>query len=102
MARALAAVAALVIAGTTACGSSQPARPATAGVPAASPAPPTLASAIKHAVHLGPAGTATQAQLSPGLKVRQADRLAKLHASRDTLTPAQYHAAFRPVPTPVA
>src|SRR5256712_11974632 len=102
MARALAAVAALVIAGTTACGSSQPARPATAGVRAASAARPTLAGAIKHAVHLGPAGTATQVELSLGLKVRQADRLAKLLASGHTVTPEQYQAEFGPDPTQVA
>jgi len=101
-ARVVGVLAALVITGAAACGPSQPARPATPGVPAASPAPPTLAGAIKHAVHLGPAGTATQVELSLGLKVRQADRLAKLLASGHTVTPEQYQAEFGPDPTQVA
>lgn len=59
---------------------------------------PTLAAAIRQAVHLGPASATTTVTLSFGLKVRNADRLAALLASGRTLTPEAYAAEFGPDP----
>jgi kumamolisin len=59
---------------------------------------PTLAAAIRQAVHLGPAGETTTVSLSFGLKVRNADRLAALLASGRTVTPDAYAAEFGPDP----
>lgn len=63
-----------------------------------SPPPLTLASAIRGAAHLGPAGASTAVSLSFGLKVRQPDRLAALIASGRTVTSQQYAAEFGPDP----
>jgi kumamolisin len=60
-----------------------------------------LASAIAQAAHLGQAGTATQVDLSLGLKTRSPDRLAELIASGQTVTPEQYAAEFGPDPVKV-
>ncbi|HEX9475275.1 MAG TPA: S53 family peptidase [Candidatus Dormibacteraeota bacterium] len=95
--RVLGALAALAILGAAACSSPQASKPALAGGNLSSP-PPLLATAIKHAVHLGPAGAATQVDLSLGLKVRQPERLASLIASGQTVTPEQYAAEFGPDP----
>lgn len=94
------ALTALAIAATAACSSPQPERPAPAGIVASSPAP-LLATAIKQAAHLGPAGPGTQVELSLGLKVRQADRLAKLLAAGKTVTSEQYATEFGPDPSKV-
>jgi kumamolisin len=102
MPRVLAALAAVAIAYTAACGAAQPGRPPAAGIVTASPAPPTLATAIKRAEHLGPAGAATHVDLSLGLQVRQPDRLAKLLDTGRTVTPEQYAAEFGPDPVKVA
>ena len=67
-----------------------------------SPPTPLLATAISKATHLGKAGSATQIDLSLGLKVRQPDQLAKLIASGQTLTPDQYSARFGPDPAAVS
>ncbi|MHB8610969.1 MAG: S53 family peptidase [Candidatus Dormibacteraceae bacterium] len=66
-----------------------------AAVAAPSP-PPTLAAAIRNAVHLGPAGEATTVSLSFALKVTDPDRLAKLIASGQTVSPETYAADFGP------
>src|SRR6202521_6232478 len=60
------------------------------------PPPPTLATAIRNAVHLGPAGEAITVSLSFGLKVRDPSRLARLIASGQTVSPASYAAQFGP------
>jgi kumamolisin len=81
-----------------ACGSlqaRQPQQPARGSAPP----PPTLAAAIRHAAHLGPAGAATTVYLSFSLKVREPDRLAGLIASGRTVTPAVYAAEFEPDPS---
>src|SRR5258708_36248619 len=61
-----------------------------------SPPTPLLATAISQATHIGKAGSATQIDLSLGLKVRQPEQLAKLIASGQTVTPDQYAARFGP------
>lgn len=58
--------------------------------------PPTLESAIRSSVDLGPAGTATTVHLSLALKQRQPGRLASLIASGQTVSPAEYAAEFLP------
>ncbi|HEV2966691.1 MAG TPA: S53 family peptidase [Candidatus Dormibacteraeota bacterium] len=83
-----------------ACGPSNPGL-AAAQAPVVSrpaPPPPTLATAIRNAVHLGPAGQATMVSLSFGLKVRDPARLARLIASGQTVSPASYTAQFGPDP----
>jgi kumamolisin len=80
-----------------ACGSAQ-AHQTQPAAGRAAPPPPTLASAIQHATHLGPAGASTTVFLSFALKVRQPDRLAALIASGRTVTPAAYAAEFGPDP----
>jgi kumamolisin len=57
---------------------------------------PLLSSAIEHAIRVGPAGPATHLDLSLGLKVNHADRLARLIASGRTITPQEYAAEFGP------
>jgi len=69
----------------------------TAFRPVASP-PPTLATAIRHADRLGPAGDSTTVSLSFVLKVRGPARLAALIASGKTVTPESYAAEFGPDP----
>jgi subtilase family serine protease len=63
--------------------------------------PPTLAAAIRHAIHLGPAGVTTNVSLSFALKVRNPDRLAALIASGRTVTPEAYATEFGPDPAAV-
>jgi kumamolisin len=72
-----------------------------AGASNISPPTPLLATAISTATHLGKAGSATQIDLSLGLKVRQPDQLAKLIASGQTVTPDQYVDRFGPDPAAV-
>ncbi|HEX7264573.1 MAG TPA: S53 family peptidase [Candidatus Dormibacteraeota bacterium] len=98
--RVLSALAALVVLIAPACASSAPVRPASVVSNLSSPAP-LLPAAIKRAVDLGPAGSATQVDLTLGLKVRDPDRLAKLVASGQTVTPDQYAAFFGPDPARV-
>ncbi|HET7466186.1 MAG TPA: S53 family peptidase [Candidatus Dormibacteraeota bacterium] len=98
---AAAALAALVLAGS-AC-SSQQSSGATTQRPAVlngkpSPAPPTLAEAIRAARDLGPAGTATQVSLNFTLKTRQQARLDALLAAGQTVSAEQYAAEFGPDP----
>src|SRR3979409_1451975 len=86
----------VVLALSLACGPSQPRSSATATSvfrPIPSP-PPTLATAISRAVHLGPAGDATIVSLSFALNIRQPERLAALIASGQTVTPEAYTAEF--------
>jgi kumamolisin len=91
------ALAALVLLGTTPCGSAQTARPAPPAHSVA-PTPAPLATAIKQATKLGPSGIATHVEVSLGLKVRQGDELAKLVASGRTVTPEEYVTRFGPDP----
>jgi subtilase family serine protease len=98
--RVLWALAALVIMSGTACASPSAARTPPVASNLSSPTP-LLPAAIKHAVRLGPAGSATQVELTLGLKVRQPDQLAKLVASGKTVTPEQYAAEFGPDPAGV-
>lgn len=79
------------------CASPQPSRPHAVASDVSSP-PPTLATAIRQAVHLGPAGADTEVSLSLGLRVRQPALLASLIASGATITPAEYAARFGPDP----
>jgi subtilase family serine protease len=94
----LAVVLALVACGPSNASSSSHA--AAASRPAPTPHP-TLATAIRNAVPLGPAGVATTVSLSFALKVRDAARLAKLIASGQTVTPEAYAAEFGPDPVTV-
>lgn len=83
-----------------ACGPSNPG-PSIAQAPTVSrpaPPPPTLATAIRNAVHLGSAGETTTVSLSFGLKVRDPARLARLIASGQTVSPDSYAAMFGPDP----
>jgi kumamolisin len=63
--------------------------------------PVPLASAIKRAVDLGPASSATTVYLSFGLKVRNPSELAALIASGRTISPAEYAGRFDPEPKAV-
>jgi kumamolisin len=95
-----AAVVAVLVLALVACAPTQESRPLQGTVlsrPVPSPKP-TLAAAIRQAVHLGPAGETTTVSLSFGLKVRNADRLAALLASGRTVTPDAYAAEFGPDP----
>ena len=94
LAATMAVALALVACGPTTATSSPAASPRPAL--AAPPPPPTLAAAIRNAVHLGPAGEATTVSLSFALKVRDPDRLAKLIASGQTVSPETYAAEFGP------
>jgi subtilase family serine protease len=88
-----------VVLAFAACGPSNPGSSApSAGVSRPVSPPPTLAVAIRNAVHLGPAGEATTVSLSFALKVRDPARLARLIASGQTVTPATYAAEFGPDP----
>ena len=83
-----------------ACGPSNPG-PSLAQAPRVSrpaPQPPTLAAAIRNAVHLGPAGASTTVYLSFALKGRDPARLARLIAAGQTVSPASYVAQFGPDP----
>jgi kumamolisin len=62
------------------------------------PPPAPLSTAIRQAMHLGPAGPATEVYLTLGLKGRQPDKLASLLASGQTVSPAEYAAEFGPDP----
>ncbi len=82
-----------------ACSSTSPApRPQAARGIAPRPPPPTLASAIRSAEQLGPAGASTTVSLSFGLRVRQPERLASLIAAGRTVSSQQYAAEFGPEP----
>jgi kumamolisin len=98
--RGVGALAALVILVAAACSSQPTAQSKPAGQNLSSPTP-LLATAIAQATHLGPAGTATQVDLTLGLKTRSPDRLAKLIESGQTVTPEQYAAEFGPDPVKV-
>src|SRR5258708_34803081 len=84
-----------------ACGPSNPSTSAAQGpgISRPAPPPPTLAAAIRKAVHLGPAGEAVTVSLSFGLKVRDPARLARVIASGQTVSPQTYAAEFCPDPT---
>jgi kumamolisin len=96
--RVRAALGAVLLLGVAAvaCGTPHAAAPP-ASASAAKP-PPSLAVAIRHAVDLGPAGPATEVNLSLGLKVRQPELLAALVAQGKTVTPDVYTAEFGPDP----
>ena len=96
----LGAAAGLLMVGTAACAPAQPAKPASAVKNLSSPTP-RLATAIEQATRLGPSGANTQVDLSLGLKVRQPDRLARLLASGQTVSPETYAAEFGPDPARV-
>ncbi|GAC1471110.1 MAG: S53 family serine peptidase [Candidatus Dormibacteraceae bacterium] len=98
----LAAALAVVLA-SLACTPSQATpsvKPAGIFSPAPSP-PPTLDSAIRHAVDLGPADASTIVSLSFGLNVRDPQRLAQIIASGRTVSPEAYAAQFGPDPAAV-
>ncbi len=92
-----------VVLALAACGPSNSGSPTLAAGPflAAPSPPPTLATAIRDAVRLGPAGQATTVSLSFALKVRDPARLAKLIASGQTVSPEAYSAEFGPDPAVV-
>jgi subtilase family serine protease len=92
------ALAAVLVLGVTsvACGTPHAAVPFASA--SATKPPPSLAVAIRRAIDLGPAGPATEVDLSLGLKVRQPERLASLLAQGKTVSPAAYTAEFGPDP----
>jgi subtilase family serine protease len=94
------ALVALVVLAAAACSSQPTAQSTRAGSNLSSPTP-LLATVIAQAAHLGPAGTAVQVDLSLGLKTRSPDRLAKLIAAGQTVTPEQYALEFGPDPVEV-
>ena len=98
--RGLGALAALVLLAAAACSSTPSAQRIPAGQNLSSPTP-LLTTVIAHATHLGPAGTSTQVDLSLGLLARSPYRLARLIASGQTVTSAQYAAEFGPDPVKV-
>jgi kumamolisin len=98
--RGLAALAALVVLAAAACSSQPAAQSKPVGSNLGSPTP-LLATAIAQAAHLGPAGISVQVDLSLGLKTRSPDRLAKLIAAGQTVTPEQYAAEFGADPVKV-
>src|SRR5260370_18888362 len=98
--RGLRALAALAILAAASCSSPPSTTPAPVSQNLSSPTP-LLETAIAQAAHLGRAGTATQVDLSLGLKARSPDRLARLIASGQTVTPEQYAAEFGPDPVKV-
>jgi kumamolisin len=89
-----------VVLAFAACGPSNPVSPSAqaAGISRPAPPPPTLAAAIRKAIHLGPAGDAVTVSLSFGLKVRDPARLARLIASGQTVSPEAYTAELGPDP----
>lgn len=92
-----------VVLAIAACGPSNPgsASGKSSGISQPAPPPPTLAAAIRKAVHLGPAGDATTVSLSFGLKVRDPAGLARLIASGHTVSAETYAAEFGPDPVAV-
>jgi kumamolisin len=88
-----AAVVVLALAACAPSPASPPAQAAKVSPVSASPAP-TLAAAIRHAVHLGPSGATTTVSLSFALQVRNPEQLAELIASGQTVTPEAYTAEF--------
>ena len=99
-ARVWAALAVVAVLGVAGCSSTQTAkRVPPGGSLTATPAP--LATAIKQAAKLGPAGMSTHVDLSLGLKVRNGEELARLMASGRTVTPAEYSSRFGPDPIKV-
>src|SRR5260370_29159627 len=98
--RGLGALAALVILAAAACSSPQSTQPATVSQNLSAPTP-LLKTAIAQAAPRGRAGAATHVDLSLGLKARSPERLAKLVASGQTVTPEQYAAEFGPDPVMV-
>src|SRR5216684_6235801 len=101
--RLLGALTAFVILVAAACSPQPSPSIGSAHARASNISPPTslLATAISQATHIGKAGSATQVDLSLGLKVRQPDQLAKLIASGQTVTPDQYVDRFGPDPAAV-
>jgi len=98
--------AALLVLALAAPACSQPASTPSAGKPAVlngmpSAARPSLADAMRVARDLGPAGPATQVDLSFSLKTRQKERLAALLAAGRTVSPDEYAAEFGPDPMQV-
>src|SRR5260370_4739356 len=98
--RGLGALAALVILAAAACSSPQSTQPATVSQNLSAPTP-LLKTAIAQAAPLGRAGAATHVDLSLGLKARSPERLAKLVAFCQTVTPVQYAGEFGPDPVMV-
>jgi subtilase family serine protease len=92
--KALALIAVLAFGACAPAPSSSPPTVAKASRARASPPPPTLAAAIRHAAHLGPADAATTVSLSFALKVRNPEKLAALIAAGQTVTPEAYTAEF--------
>jgi subtilase family serine protease len=85
-----------VVVAFAACGPSNPGSSSaqSSGISQPAPPPPTLAAAVRKAVHLGPAGDAIIVSLSFGLKVRDPAGLARLIASGHTVSPEAYAAEF--------
>jgi kumamolisin len=91
------AIAALALLCLSACQGSQATPPLRPGNERPIPKPPpTLATAIRHAEHLGPAADSTTVYLTFGLKVRNQDQLAALLASGQTISASGYAASFGP------
>src|SRR5260370_12177709 len=99
--RFLGALTALVIVVAAACSPQPGSQAKHARASNISPPTPLLATAISQATHIGKAGSATQIDLSLGLKVRQPEQLAKLIASGQRVTPDQYTPRFGPDPAAV-
>ncbi len=102
---AVAAIAFLALA-ITACQSPLPDPPRQAGRESAAPMPvpkppPTLASAIRTAIDLGPTDAATTVNLSFGLKARRQDELAALLGEGRVISAADYALRFGPDPVRV-
>ncbi len=92
------AIIAILCVAAFACAPSASAPTAPAAVRQPSPPPAPLSAAIAQAVHLGPAGPATEVYLTLGLKGRQPGELAALLAAGKTVSPAQYATDFGPDP----
>ena len=90
------AVIAATVMALSACASASSGSPQQAARQVIPKPPPTLATAIAHAAHLGPAGESTSVSLSFGLKVRHQDELAAILASGQTVSSADYAARFGP------
>ena len=87
---------AILIVFASACATPQAGPPQPAARQIIPKPPPTLATAIRHAAHLGPAGDSTTVYLSFGLKMRNQDSLAALLDSGKILTPSAYEENFGP------